>query len=107
VSTEDAGLRTQLLLKVAENLREVEGKLSDFEKALSELGIQDQSSAKDLRRMIDDIEKKIAILQRDTLTTPEWMKAFGREWPKALALVLIGAILAKVSGFFTWVNQWL
>lgn len=100
-------MRTQLLLSIGENLREVERRLGDFEKPLGALGIEDARSASELKRMIDEIEIKIAALQRDKLTTPEWLRVFGREWPKALALLLIGAILAKVSGFFTWVNQWI
>ena len=102
--SDDSGLRTQLLLSIAENLREVEHRLADFEKSLSELGIEDAKSASDLKRMIDSIEAKIAVLQRDKLTTPEWLKVFGREWPKAIALIVVGAIIAKITGIIEWLT---
>ena len=103
--SEDSGLRTQLLLAMAENVRELESKFADLDKRLSELGIEDSRSAADLKRLMDEIELKIEALQSDKITLPQWMRAFGREWPKALALFIIAAILGYISGFIEWVQH--
>lgn len=101
---DDSGLRTALLLKLAENVQALGEKCSAVEARLSEMGVQDEADAKELKRLLAEINNEINTLKEEKLTIPKFFRVMGREWHKAILIVISAVMVSWVTGFIDWIK---
>ena len=88
------GLRTALLIKLAENVE-----------TLQRLVMEQGATDDDIQRVIDEMQNEIERLQRVKLDSPKWLVWLKAQWIKAMGVVIVGLFAAWTMGLLDKVKD--
>lgn len=94
MAEEEYGLRTALLIKLAENVE-------TLQRLVAEQGATDT----DIQRIINDMQDEIQRLQKGKMDRPKCLIWLQAQWLKAWGIVVIGGFVAWMSGLLEKIGE--